>query len=82
MTKPCGLKLDETILIEGDEADSFEASIPAFPTPCYFVEDLEEVGCLPDGKGDSFSFLILHPVEPMLILSRLERGSSIIRSHL
>jgi diaminopimelate epimerase len=53
MTKPFGLKLDETILING-EKKVFSSINTGVPHTVLFVENLEEVNIVPIGRGIRF----------------------------
>jgi diaminopimelate epimerase len=75
MTKPFGLKLDETIVIDG-EKQIFSSINTGVPHAVLFVEDLEGVGIVPIGRAIRFHSNFA-PSGTNVNFIRLEKGSQL-----
>ena len=75
MTKPFGLKLDETLLVEGEEK-IFSGINTGVPHAVLFVEDLEGVDIVPIGKAIRFHSNFA-PRGTNVNFIRLEKGSQL-----
>ena len=75
MTKPFGLKLDETLLVEGEEK-IFSGINTGVPHAVLFVEDLEGVDIVPIGRAIRFHSHF-SPSGTNVNFIRLEKGSQL-----
>jgi diaminopimelate epimerase len=75
MTKPFGLKLDETILVDGEER-IFSSINTGVPHAVLFVEDLEGLDIVPIGRAIRFH-PCFSPAGTNADFVRLEKGSQL-----